>query len=207
MKRIISILIYLLLISNCVAQKKSTFIKQSKGLDEGTINYVTSKAFENAKINGEADILSIIKSNTIDEIIELLGKPESIKLEQDKANNGTVLFERKLVSYPGLLLVFPKKEQTYKLIRIDFTSGKSALVIDHKKISIGITIGKISDSLIQNSSVMSEGTINIRVSKNQKYKGSHKIKSDTLSFRKELLKIKYNKEYKVEEMSILMYTI
>src|SRR5699024_4580988 len=119
------------------------------------------------EINNTVLMRALVNVETIKDIIALFGRPLDIKSEKDVAIDGTVLFERKLVTYPGLLFVFPKKEETYKLSRIDFISNRSSLRLSGNKINVGMSTQEISNKLPNIKKLAVNENISIQVADNK----------------------------------------
>lgn len=206
MKNLIITLLFCFLSISCMAQKT---IKTANDYKGESLSYVSSETFNHLKIYGNVEVKTILEAKSIEDVTQLLGQPKEIKNETDTAIDGTVLFERKLIIYPGLIFVFPKKEGEYKLSRIDYTSSQASLEIGDKSIKIGMNINDMSDLLPSTGGAEAKGRYKIFV---ENGRSSDKIKTGQdhgkVDFSDKSIDIKYNpKTNQIEKISILMYTI
>lgn len=202
MKYLLLIFIITFSCINCAAQNRVHTMHTNNGHQ---IQYISSNTFEDSKVNGKINVKSITNTKNIDDVINQIGQPIEVKKEKDTAVDGTILFERKLLIYPGLLLVFPKKNGEYRLSRIDFTSSQAMIEIAGHEISTGKKIEEISDFLSEPEEI--NGRINIQVIEKSKIKKSNIDQSD-VNFNDKSIKIEYDTDTKkITGISLLMYSV
>lgn len=132
---------------SCAAQDKTT-IKQTTGFDGEPLPYITESEFKNIKINNQLSFEAIMKPNSIENVISELGDPNNLKTDQDKAIDGTVLFETKILRYQGLTFYYPQNDNIYQISRIDLKSANHFLSVNGEKIEVGMSVNQISSIVL-----------------------------------------------------------
>ncbi|MTI89629.1 MAG: hypothetical protein FH748_16885 [Balneolaceae bacterium] len=192
-----------------IGNAQEIIVPVSTGIDYSgkKISYIAPENLRQTTINEQYLLKQIISRQSIDQLVQLLGKPLSIELEQDKANDGTILFERKIVNYPGFRLIFPKKGNSYALSRVDFTSNKTVLKIDSLTLSTGKPNRNITSFFEKKTTRNNKQILSIHLAKGDQNDSLYKTKSGQIKTRPEFIKIRMDSNKNIQSISILMYTI
>ncbi|SMO61487.1 hypothetical protein [Gracilimonas mengyeensis] len=207
MKKALSIIIFISIYLNGFAQTNDRLINQTEGQNGHVINYITAQTLIDGRINHTLNLKEVLNNKTLEETIRIWGEPINIKSEQDVANDGTVLFERKMGYYPGLRLIFPEKNGKYVLSRIDFITNKSNLKLGDTSFSLGMEVDKLLPTANKIKSGEGKRDIDIRVLETDHTGKIKKTDQGVFQSRSELLKIETDSAGRIRSMSLLMYTI
>lgn len=204
MKKVVIASVFCLFSLSCLAQQTEKLVKITEGYTGKSLPYITETTFENITINGSLKLATVLKPNSINEIIEILGKPKDINHEKDTAIDGTILFERKFLIYPGLRFLYPLHEN-FVVSTIEFTSDNYYLCLGKHKLYVGMPIEEVKNLLpkFKAESLNNNGTIGISVAQ-EGPSGKVKKKADgSVSIGFENINIEYNSVTgKVTKLSI-----
>lgn len=207
MKKIIFTSILCFYSLTCLAQQTEQFVRVTEANNGEKVAFVDEKVFDNAVINGVLKIEVVLKPNSIDKVINILGEPKELKHEISRAIDGTIITESKILVYLGVKFIYSKHD-SFVLSSIEFTSDRGYLCLAHEKLHVGTPIKKIKSFLPQNTSLTKKGTISIAVAKEWP-SGKLKMSADgmvMLGFKN--LNIQYNPATgKVSKLSITIRRI
>ena len=199
---LLATLIVLFFSESCFSQLENKIFRTTN-LNGNEVNLISEETLiENSIFSVSlSEILSSQKD--IDSIKEIFGNPLHEYTEQDKAMDGTILFETKFIIYDGVKMIFSKKREAYELSRIKLTNSRSCLNFEGNKISIG---ENLELQRFKNQGI--SFTYNFRIANSDLYmKKSISEISESL-VNNEFIRISVDTEKnKINSISILMYSI
>lgn len=121
--------------------------------------------------------------------------------------DGSVIFERKIVSYPGLTFRYPL-HNNFVVSKIELTSDNYFLRIGDLKLQVGMPIKEIADILPDANRSKKDGLLSINVAEANSIKALKKGRNSDVSIGFKDLNIEYDPDTdKITKISIsIRYT-
>lgn len=198
MCRVVYIMRYILLVilafSPCsiLAQGNDSILQSKKSkISNSNLLYVRYDEYDDVFFEGHR-LKKVLSIKDKDSVIQYLGEPENIQLEEDKTNSGLVIMQRWVAEYPGYKAVFEEKGDGFELGAIIVTSSKVDFRISNTSIGIGDSLSQLMGKDFDPKSSRSSLSIFIEDAERQ--------------FRPERIKVWY-KDDRIDKIRIMPYTI